>query len=157
MKKLSGSTLFQKRIFPVIWVGFSAIFFLVALLNPDEKGLDWQFMAFSIFMLVNGLFWVRKSTRDLIDHVYDEGDSLLFRTSRKEVRVALQDIKNVNYPKNMENPRITISVRHETQLGTELSFVPNSPIIGVSIDKGIESDVAELIGRIERASKLRNN
>jgi hypothetical protein len=32
MKKISGSTLYFKKIFPTVWFGFLAIFFVVSLL-----------------------------------------------------------------------------------------------------------------------------
>ncbi len=44
-----------------------------------------------------GYFFMKKLVFDLSDAIYDEGDSLLFRFGRKEVRVKLEEIINLNY------------------------------------------------------------
>ena len=56
-----------------------------------------------ICMAVFGYFIMKRLVLDLIDEVYDEGTTLLFRNRGKEVRVSLKDIKNVSYS-IMTNP-----------------------------------------------------
>lgn len=77
----------------------------------------------------------------------DEGDSLLFKNSGKEVRISLRDIKNVSYQAMINPPKVTLSLRHETDLGNELSFSPPMSFIPFKKNKDIE----ELIDRIDQA------
>ncbi|WP_299803220.1 hypothetical protein [uncultured Shewanella sp.] len=148
MKKLtSKSTFFNKKIFPTIWFGFLAIFVITSLFAGGDNGPGPMFVVMPIFMAVFGYFIMKKLVFDLIDEVYDEGDSLLFKNSGKEVRVSLRDIKNVSYQTMMNPPKVTLSLRHETDLGSELSFSPPMSFIPFKKNKDIE----ELIDRIDQA------
>ena len=98
-------------------------------------------------MTVFGYIIMKKLVFDLIDEVYDEGASLLFKNKGKEVRVNLKDIKNVSYTA-MGNPnRVTLSIRHKTAFGDELTFSPPQSWIPFKKNKDIE----ELIDRIDKA------
>lgn len=150
MKKLtSKSTFFNKKIFPIFWFGF-LIFFLITSLSSgaaSKEGPGLMFLVMPVFMGVFGYFFMKKMIFDLIDEVYDEGETLLFKNSGKEVRVNLSDIKNVNYQLMMNPPKVTLSIRHDTELGDELSFSPPMSFIPFKKNKDIE----ELIDRIDRA------
>ena len=100
-----------------------------------------------ICMAVFGYFIMKRLVLDLIDEVYDEGTTLLFRNRGKEVRVSLKDIKNVSYSIMTNPPRVTLSVRYKTDLGDELSFCPPASWIPFKKNKDIE----ELIDRIDKA------
>ena len=85
MKKLSSrSTFFHKRIFPFIWFGFLGFFVLTALF-ADRKHSSADIMLFivPVFMAAIGYFIMKKLVFDLIDEVYDEGSSLLFKNNGK--------------------------------------------------------------------------
>jgi hypothetical protein len=90
---------------------------------------------------------MKKLLWDLIDEVYDEGTSLLFKDRGRECRVNLKDIKNVNYTTMVNPPRITLSIRYPTDLGDELSFSPPASWIPFRKNKDIEA----LIDRIDKA------
>ena len=149
MKELtSKSTFFYKRIFPVIWFGFLGFFVLTSLFaSGKENGPGIMFSVMPIFMAVFGYFIMKKLVFDLIDEVYDEGSTLLFKNKGKEVRVNLKDIKNVSYSAMMSPPRVTLSIRYKTELGDELSFSP--PMSFIPFKKN--SDIEKLIDRIDRA------
>jgi hypothetical protein len=149
MKKLSSkSTVFYKKIFPAIWFGFLGVFVLVSISEQSKQNeFDIMFIAIPILMAVIGYFIMKRFVFDLIDEVYDEGSSLLFKNSGKEVRVRLTDIKNVSYSLKVNPPRVTLSLRHQTELGDELSFSP--PISFIPFKKN--RDIEELIGRIDKA------
>lgn len=100
-----------------------------------------------IIMAVFGYFIMKKLIFDLIDEVYDEGTTLLFKNGRKEVRINLTDIKNVSYTTAVNPPRVTISLRHETELGKDLTFSPPASWIPFKKNKDIE----DLIDRIDKA------
>jgi hypothetical protein len=90
---------------------------------------------------------MKKLIWDLIDEVYDEGTSLLFKNKGKEVRVSLRDIKNVSYSTMTSPPRVTLSLRYKTGLGNELSFSP--PASWIPFKKN--EDIERLIDRIDKA------
>jgi hypothetical protein len=149
MKKLtSKSTFFNKRVFPAIWFGFLGFFILTSLFasgKGDGPGI-WV-VIITICMAVFGYFIMKMLVFDLIDEVYDEGTTLLFKNKGIEVRVDLKDIKNVSYSTITNPPRVTLSIRYKTQLGDELSFSPPMSLIPFKKNKDIE----ELIDRIDRA------
>jgi hypothetical protein len=92
---------------------------------------------------------MKKIVFDLIDEVYDEGKSLLFKNKGKEVRVPLEEIKNVSYTTRGNPHRVTLSIRHSTQFGDELTFSPPQSWIPFKKNKDIE----ELIDRIDKARR----
>ena len=149
MTKLSSKgTVFYKKIFPAIWFGFIGVFVIVSIsAQSKQNGFDIMFIAAPILMAVVGYFIMKKFVFDLIDEVYDEGSSLLFKNSGKEIRVSLKDIKNVSYSLSVNPPRVTLSLRHQTELGDKLSFTPPISLIPFKKNRNIE----ELIDRIDKA------
>ena len=148
MKKLtSKSTFFNKRIFPAIWFGFLGFFLLTSLFSGGNNGPDLMFIIMPILMAAFGYFIMKKLVFDLIDEVYGEGESLLLKNAGKEVRIYLKDIKNVRYQTMMNPPKVTLSIRHDTELGNELSFSPPMSFVPFKKNKDIE----ELIDRIDQA------
>ncbi len=148
MKRInSTSTFFLKRVLPTLWFGSLAMFLMVAVLIPSEQGLGFVFALTPVVMAIFGYFLFKALLFDLLDEVYDEGDSLLFRNSGEEVRVNLKDIKNVSYVTIMNPPRVTFSVRSDTIFGNELSMV--APTTFIPFKKNEE--IAELIERIDKA------
>jgi|WetSurMetagenome_2_1015567.scaffolds.fasta_scaffold304278_1 hypothetical protein len=149
MKKLTSKTTFlYKKLFPFIWFGFLAIFLCVGLFaNTNGNGPGLMFLVIPLGMIVFGYFLMKKLVWDLIDEVYDEETSLLFRNGGKEIRVNLKDIKNVSYTTMINPPRVTLTIRYPTDLGDELSFSPPASWIPFKKNKDIEV----LIDRIDKA------
>lgn len=150
MKKLSSkSTFFLKRVFPAIWFGFIIFFVLTTLFaGQNNKMSDMIMISISaIFMAAIGYFMMKYLVFDLMDEVYDEGLSLLFKNHGKTVRVNLSDIKNVSYTVVLNPPRVTINLRHKTEFGDELSFSPPASLIPFRKNK----EIVELIDRIDNA------
>jgi len=131
-----------------MWFGFLFYFVLTSIFAKSEQnGFDIMFIAIPIFMAVFGYIIMKKLVFDLIDEVHDEGSSLLFKNSGQEVRVSLKDIKNVSYSFMINPPKVTLRLRHKTELGDELSFSPPSSFIPFKKNRDIE----ELIDRIDKA------
>ena len=153
MKKLtSKTTFFYKRVFPLIWFGFLGVFLCVGLLSSIfGKGLGIVFLVIPLGMAIFGYFIMKQLVWDLIDEVYDEGTSLIFRNGNQEVRVSLKDIKNVSYSTMTNPPRVTLSVRYQTPLGDELTFSP--PVSWIPFKKN--EDIKMLIDRIDEARAIR--
>jgi hypothetical protein len=149
MKRISSkTTFFYKLVFPTVWFGFLGIFIFLSLFGERQADrMDVMLFIVPVFMAAFGYFIMRKLLFDLIDEVYDEGDSLLFKNRRKEVRVGLGEIKNVSYSPMVSPPRVTISLRTKTDLGDELSFSPPMSVIPFKKSQ----DIMELIDRIDQA------
>jgi len=149
MKKFtSKKTFLYKKIFPFIWFGLLSIVLCVGLFaNIVGDGPRIMFFVVPICMAVFGYFLMKKLVWDLIDEVYDDGTTLLFRNRGSEVRVSLKDIKNVSYSTMTNPPRVTLSIRYKTDFGDELSFSPQASWIPFKKNKDIE----ELIDRIDMA------
>ncbi len=148
MKKISSPDIyFYKRIFPIFWFGFLGFFVFVLFVVGGNGNGQWRvFVVVPLFLAVFGYFIMKNFVFDLIDEVYDEGNSLLFKKGERELRVDFRDIKNVSYCHFMRPPRVTISVRYETEFGKELSFFPLSAMNFFRRDK----EIKELIDRIDR-------
>jgi hypothetical protein len=142
----SGLTFYYKRVFPVIWFGGAAVIAgfgaYAAIANPSAKGFGpfWIVMPIILFL---GYRFLKKFVFDLVDEVWDDGDSLLVKNQGQEERIPLGDIKNVNYASTMNPPRVVLSVRRKTLLGEQIAFcapvylVPfsSSPVINKLIER----------------------
>jgi hypothetical protein len=86
---------------------------------------------------------MKKLVFDLVDEVWDDGDSLIVRNAGREERIPLTEIRNVSYSVLVNPPRVTLSLRQPTNFGSEVTFcaplqlVPfsTSPIINKLIDR----------------------
>ena len=151
MKRLTSRVAYyQKKIFPAFWFGFLGLFVCVALVTGAVNSiLGIIFILAPASMAVIGYLVMKKLLFDLIDEVYDEGETLLFRDKGKEIRVTLADIKNVSYSWRMSPPRVTLSICYMTELGDELTFSPAASFIPLRKNRDIE----ELIDRIDKARR----
>lgn len=94
-------------------------------------------------MAVFGYHIMKKLVFNLADEVLDAGDALVVRSGGQEERIALSDIKNVNYSPYMSPPQVTLSVRRPTLFGDTITFcapvsmlpLRSSPIIVELIDR----------------------
>ncbi len=145
MQRISSrSTFFSKRVFPLIWFGFLAIFIIALLLgNKPEGAISTGFFVMLIFMAILGYFVMKKLVFDLADEVLDEGDSLVVRFGNDQERIPLSQIMNVSYS-YMSNPaRVTLTLRTPGRFGKEITFSPpqrflpfaKSPIVADLIDR----------------------
>ena len=98
-------------------------------------------------MTIAGYVLMKRLVFCLMDEVWDDGSSLIVRNKGKEVCVRYADIRNVSYSPFMNPPHVTLSVRRETEFGSELTF--SAPICLVPLRK--HRDIAELIDRIDQA------
>jgi hypothetical protein len=127
MRRLSsGLSFVYKWVFPVMWFAILAAFAVIALTAPAQSSPDYfsrgMFLLVPIFMAVFGYFVFRKLVFDLVDEVFDEGDSLVVKNRGKSDRIALSDIKNVSYSTLINPPRVTLSLRKPSIFGDEVTF-----------------------------------
>jgi hypothetical protein len=127
------------------FIGFS----ILGALFDTHKNSNANIMIFIVPVLMAVIFYylMKNLIFDLMDEVYDEGSSLLFKNKGKTVRVNLTDIKNVSYTVVINPPRVTLSLRCKTEFGDEISFSPPGSLIPFKKNK----DIVELIDRIDRA------
>ena len=112
-----------------------------------NRTADVMIFVVPVIMAVIGYFVMKNLIFDLIDEVYDEGSSLLFKNNGRTVRINLIDIKNVSYTVAVNPPRVTLSIRLKTEFGDELSFLPPASLIPFKKNP----DITGLIDRIDRA------
>jgi hypothetical protein len=120
----SKMTFFYKRVFPVIWFGAVLLLIAIGLLS------NVPFLIAALLMAVFG-YWIMKKMMlfTLADAVLDVGDALVVRSGGREERIALSDIKNVNYTPYMNPPLVTLSVRRHTVFGDTVAFCAPASIV----------------------------
>jgi len=154
MQRISSrATFFYKRIFPIIWVGFLLVIIATALFFRSSSDLSSLLPSLIVpaVMIVIGYRIMKSLIFDLVDEVFDAGDALLVVNGGSKERIALSDIKNVNYVPYTSPPRVTLSIRCPSVFGSQITFcaplrlVPfsTSPVIG------------DLIERVDRARERR--
>lgn len=75
----SRMTFFYKWIFPIIWFGFLAVFFVVGLVkgSADAPISNLPFLIIPVVMAILGYQIMKKMAFNLVDEVFDLGDALL--------------------------------------------------------------------------------
>jgi len=149
----SKMTFFYKRVFPVIWFGFLAVFFLVALVKGSAADpiSNLPSLIIPVVMAIIGYQIMKKMAFHLVDQVFDLGDALLVRNGGQEERIALADIKNVNFFPYMSPPQVTLSLRRPSVFGDTIVFCAPARLMPLSPSPTIE----KLIDRIDAARRER--
>ena len=147
----SHSTFFYKRVFPSIWFGFLGFFIciaVVAAIAQQQLVIVLPLIGIPLLMAVFGYAIMRWIVFDLVDEVWDCGDSLVVRNNGFEQRFALSEFKNVGYTGFINPPRITLSLLTPSDFfGTEVAFIPPFRLFSHSM-----SPIARnLIERIDEA------
>lgn len=91
----SKMTFFNKRVFPAIWFAFLFLFIGISVFSGAARnaGSLTPVLIAPAVTIVFGYFIMKKLIFDLVDEVWDDGDSLVVRNQGQEQRVALSDIK----------------------------------------------------------------
>jgi hypothetical protein len=126
----------------IIWFGLLAVFFLIGLLKRDVP-----FLVVLVLMVTISYPFIKKQVFNLVDEVFDVGDALLVRSNGREERIALGDIKNVNYSPYMSPPQVTLPLRRPTVFGDTIVFCAPARLIPLSSSPIIE----KLIDRVDAA------
>jgi hypothetical protein len=149
----SKMTFFYKRVFPVIWFGFLAVFFLVALVKGSAADpiSNLPSLIIPVVMAIIGYQIMKKMAFNLVDQVFDLGDALLVRNGGQEERIALADIKNVNFFPYMSPPQVTLSPRRPSVFGDTIVFCAPARLMPLSPSPTIE----KLVDRIDAARRER--
>jgi hypothetical protein len=142
-------TFFYKRVFPVIWFGFLALFLCISLfvVPRSSQTATLPLLIMPIVMMVFGYFIMTKFVFDLVDEVWDDDDVLVVKNRDQTERIALADIKNVNYAAMINPPRVTLSLRRPSLFGDKVTFCAPIRFVPFSTSPIID----ELIERIDSA------
>jgi len=153
MKKISSSSTFmRKKLLPVLWFGFLALFVGRAMLTGIAQKNP-MLLVVPVMMAVFGFFLMKRLLWNLVDEVYDGGDFLLIKNRGEEERVALSDIMNVSVSTYPNPSRITLRLVSPGKFGKEITFAPAAGSVGNLFKK---NQVAEdLILRVDQARAKR--
>jgi hypothetical protein len=150
MRRISSQwTFFYKFIFPIVWVGFIIVFLAVAIFAPTRSGQGPPIpvLIVPIIMLVIGFTLMKKFIFDLADEVWDDGNTLVVKKSGQEERIALRDIKNVNYSTMSSPPRVVLLLRRPSVFGDQVAFCAPIRFVPFATSPLID----DLINRIDAA------
>ena len=146
MRRISSDwTFFYKRVFPLLWFGFLVVFVGIGVVNGQGPLV----VIVPIAMIGFGYFIMQKLVFDLVDEVCDDGDALVVKNRGQEQRIALADIKNVNYSPFISPPRVTLSLRRPTVFGEQITFCAPVRLVPFSQSPVI----ADLIERVDHARR----
>ncbi len=124
----SGTTAVSKRVFPIFWFGFLAVFFLTALFVIPWSPENVIFLVMPVVMAAFGYFLMKALVFDLVDEVWDAGDHLVVRNKGEDSIIRLEDIVNLNYSTFSNPKRATLRLRSAGRLGREIAFIPVSKV-----------------------------
>jgi hypothetical protein len=147
------ATFFYKRIFPFLWFGILLLIIAFGLLSLWRGGqaVNIPFLIVPVLMGVFGYRFMQKMVFCLVDEVLDAGDALVVRNDGQEERIALSDIKNVNYSPYMSPPQVTLSLRRHTVFGDTVVFCGPVSLVPMSSSPVIN----DLIDRVDSARRRR--
>jgi hypothetical protein len=127
MRRISSrNTFYVKRIVPIIMVGFLILVlgdYFIGIIRGQDKGLPVWFMILMVpFSAIIFYCAINKVALDLVDEVFDEGDSLLIRNKGQEARISLSDILSVSYMAS----QVTLTLKKSSIFGAEIAFLPKT-------------------------------
>jgi hypothetical protein len=145
----SAMTRFYKYVFPVMWFGFLAIFFVTGWIAGDSQQSP-VFLLMPCAMALFGYFLFKKTLWVLADEVRDYGTYLVVRNRGEEATINLSNIMNVSVTTNVNPPRVTLRLVEPSRFGDELAFSPART--GFSLNPFKKNPIVEdLIVRVDQA------
>lgn len=154
MRRISSKmTFFYKRIFPVFWFGFLTLFVAITFFSGGTRHGPslFPFLVVPVLMIGFGVFIMKKLVFDLVDEVWEDGDSLVVKNRGQEEHISFSDIKNVSYSPFMNPPRVTVATRTPTGFGDQITFVAPARFIPFASSSLID----DLIERVDQARQRR--
>ncbi len=148
----SRMTYFYKRIFPLLWLGFIAVFAGLSVAGGTAR-LELPFIVIPCVIVAVGFVVFRRMVWTLADEVLDAGDALVVRKGGYDERIPLSGIMNVNTTLYTNPPRITLRLVRPGRFGTEVAFMP---VTGLRINPFARNKIADdLAERVDRARATR--
>lgn len=141
-------TFFYKRVFPIMWFGITAAVFFGGLVKVivSDPVANVPFLIVPVAMAIIGYQFMKRLMFNLVDEVLDAGDALVVRNGGREERIALADIKNVNYFPYGSPPQVTLSLRRPGIFGDMIVFCGPLRVLPLASSPIVD---AKLIDRID--------
>jgi tellurite resistance protein TehA-like permease len=157
MRRISSKmTFFYKRIFPAAWFGFLILIFLLIAVplffgGKQTEPPPYPMLVVPLAMMGFGYFFMKKLVSDLVDEVWEDGDSLVVKNRGQEEHIAFGNIKNISYSQFMNPPRVTVVTRTPTTFGDKIAFFTPARFFPLSSSPLID----DLIDRVDQARQRR--
>jgi hypothetical protein len=146
----SSGTFFYKRVFPAIWFGFIGLFFFGGLVGAIRDGGGFGFLLFPLGMAAFGFVIMRFFVWNLVDEVWDDGESLVVKNKGREARIDLLNIININHSSFTNPPSVSLTLRAPCEFGRIVKFSPPRKFLGFSE----HPVVTELVQRLDRKRQI---
>ena len=117
-------TFWYRRVFPILWFGFLALWTVFATLLSGRHPPLLFVLFFPTFMALFGYFLMRRLLFPLADEVFLDEDEVIVRKNGKEIRFGVRQILNVDSSMMTSPQYITLTLREPSELGREIMFCP---------------------------------
>ena len=120
------STVFAKKIFPLVWSGFIGALLLFAVSMARINGAWFASIivaAFFLLMIYFGVCLNRYLLRGIADRVLEEDGQLIVEIQGERVRIPLQNVKRVTHIRGRPE-KLVLNLREPCQFGNKISFIP---------------------------------
>lgn len=142
----SGRTVFYKKVFPALWFGFVGMIFSGGLFSAVKDGSGFGFLLFPVGIGIFGFMIMKSFVWNLVDEVWDDGNSLVVRNKGREARIDLLNVININHTAFTNPPSVSLTLRTPCEFGRVVKFSPPQRLWGFSE----HPVVTELIERVDR-------
>lgn len=151
----SQMTFFYKRVLPVFWFGSLGLIFCVGTIGAIGKQQYINIipaLIVPLFMAIFGyLMMDMMHVFDLVDEVWDCGESILIKNKGQEYRFGLSDFMSLSYTEFKSTPRATLWLRERSEdLGKGVAFLLPYRFFSFHMMPPIARD---LMVRIDEASR----
>lgn len=146
----SSGTVFYKWVFPSIWFGFLGLFFIGFLIGVIKGSMGFGVLFFPLGMAAFGYFIMKNLVWNLVDKVWDDGDSLIVENKGRTVRIDLLNIMNINHTCFTNPPSVTLNLRTPCEFGKNIKFSPPRRLFGFRE----HPVVTELVLRIDKKRQV---
>lgn len=119
----SRYTVFYKRILPTICFAVLVVFVIGAMIGGKALA-DPMLVVVPLGIAVGGYFAFKYLAWDLVDEVFDHGDSLLVRNQGQEAIIGLSGIRRIRASTVLKPPRVTLELAVPSIFGSQITFTP---------------------------------
>jgi hypothetical protein len=154
MKRISSkATFFYKRVFPVFWFGFIALFVLTNMLlfRRVPPAPFFSLLVAPMVMAIVGYVLFRKRLFDLVDEVWDDEDALVVINSGMQERIPFKNIINVGFSPFTNPERVTLTLREPSRPGAEITLAHRGASYRFRVARLLTNSSSAWIGRGARS------